>query len=126
MKILLDQSIPRLTGPLLRTIGYDALHASEIGMARSPDIDYLIRAAADGSVVVTLDADFHGLLATREMDLPSTIHLRLHNPDELLAANVIDSICRQFHAQLLEGSAITFKQNATRVRPLPINGKKLI
>ena len=123
MKLLLDQSVPRLAAQLLREIGHDAVHASEIGMQLAPDIDYLIRAAADGSVIATLDADFHGLLATREMDSPSTIHLRLHNPDEQLAATVIDELCARYETELLEGYVITFKRNSTRLRSLPISKK---
>ena len=92
-------------------------------MRLSPDIDYLIRAAADGSVVATLDADFHGLLATLQMTAPSTIHLHLHNPDEWLAATVIDTICKQYPAELLEGHAITFRRNSARLRSLPISRK---
>jgi predicted nuclease of predicted toxin-antitoxin system len=123
MKLLLDQSIPRLAGPLLRELGHDAVHASEIGMRLAPDIDYLIRAAGDGSIVATLDADFHGLLATLSMVSPSTIHLRLHNPDEELATAMIDSICRQYYAELLQGYAITYKPDSVRMRSLPINRK---
>lgn len=123
MKLLLDQSIPRLAGQLLRQMGYDAVNASEIGMRLSPDIDYLIRAAADGSVVATLDADFHGLLATMQMRAPSTLHLRLHNPDEWLAATVIDSICKQYPVELLAGYAVTFKNSKTRLHSLPIQKK---
>jgi len=120
VKLLLDQSLPRLTGHLLRQLGHEAVHASEIGMRLSPDIDYLTRAAIDGSVVVTLDADFHSLLAKGAMTSPSTVHLRLHNPDENLATEVIDALCRQYHVELLIGCVISYKPGSTRLRPLPI------
>ena len=63
-RLLLDQGLPRSTGALLAQAGWDVTHVSEIGMSRADDIDILQRARAEQRVCVTLDADFHALLAT--------------------------------------------------------------
>lgn len=63
MKLLLDQGLPRSTSALLRTRGLDALHVAEIGMSPASDAAILARGRTDERVIVTLDADFHLLLA---------------------------------------------------------------
>jgi predicted nuclease of predicted toxin-antitoxin system len=76
MKLLLDQGLPRSAAGLLRGRGLDAVHAAEAGLSTAPDALILERAAAEGRVVVTLDADFHRLLAASEAVLRSVIRIR--------------------------------------------------
>lgn len=66
-RLLLDQGLPRSTGVLLAETGWDVIHVSEIGMSRADDGDILKRARSDKRVCVTLDADFHALLATSRL-----------------------------------------------------------
>jgi predicted nuclease of predicted toxin-antitoxin system len=63
MKLLLDQGIPRSAALLLRETGVDAVHTGEIGYATAEDAAIIERARQEERVVVTLDADFHTLLA---------------------------------------------------------------
>lgn len=65
MKLLLDQGAPRSSAALLRASGLDTIHTGEVGLATAPDIAILQRGRAEGRVVVTLDADFHALLAAQ-------------------------------------------------------------
>jgi predicted nuclease of predicted toxin-antitoxin system len=73
---LLDQGVPRSAADSLRNAGYDAVHTSSIGLASAADEAILERARKDNRVVVTLDADFHALLATSAARQPSTIRIR--------------------------------------------------
>jgi len=63
VKLLLDQGMPRAAVDALARLGFDAVHTGAIGMAKAPDQDVLARARQEGETVVTLDADFHALLA---------------------------------------------------------------
>jgi Domain of unknown function (DUF5615) len=55
----------------LRQAGFDAVHTGEIGLAEAPDEEILRRASLEDRVVVTLDADFHALLALSKLGTAS-------------------------------------------------------
>ena len=64
IRALLDQGLPRSAVRLLREAGWDVVHTRDIGLATASDMRILERARAEQRMVVTLDADFHRLLAT--------------------------------------------------------------
>jgi predicted nuclease of predicted toxin-antitoxin system len=68
MKLLLDQGLPRSAAILLRESNIDAVHVGEIGMSEAEDIAIITRAEQDNRIVVTLDADFHTILALNELN----------------------------------------------------------
>jgi predicted nuclease of predicted toxin-antitoxin system len=76
LKLLLDQGLPADAVSLLRELGYECWHVSEFGMQRAADEDILSFARERGCVVVTLDADFHALVAVRGLLGPSVIRIR--------------------------------------------------
>ncbi len=63
IKMLLDQGLPRTAAGLLRERGWDVQHVSERGMSRAEDSAIIDLARLEQRMVVTLDADFHALLA---------------------------------------------------------------
>jgi predicted nuclease of predicted toxin-antitoxin system len=63
-RLLLDQGLPRLTGAILARAGWEVVHVSEIGMSQADDTAVLERVRIERRACVTLDADFHALLAT--------------------------------------------------------------
>lgn len=77
IKILLDQGLPRSAAELLRQQGWDALHVSDVGLAAASDQTILNQAEQQGRTVVTLDADFHALLAVSGASAPSVVRLRI-------------------------------------------------
>jgi predicted nuclease of predicted toxin-antitoxin system len=87
MKLLLDQGLPRSTVSQLSKIGIEAVHVGEIGMAAAEDAEILAFAEQHSRVVVTLDADFHTLLARSGGAGPSVIRVRIEG---LLAAGLAD------------------------------------
>jgi predicted nuclease of predicted toxin-antitoxin system len=69
--------MPRAAVDALARLGFDAVHTGAIGMAKAPDQDVLARARQEGETVVTLDADFHALLALSNAASPSVIRVRI-------------------------------------------------
>ena len=63
MKLLIDMMLSPHLARWLGDMGYDAVHASEIGMSRASDEKILRRASDEGRVVITADLDYPRLLA---------------------------------------------------------------
>jgi predicted nuclease of predicted toxin-antitoxin system len=53
------------------------MHAGEIGMSKAADDGILALSLGRNAVVVTLDADFHAILAVSGAQGPSVIRMRL-------------------------------------------------
>jgi predicted nuclease of predicted toxin-antitoxin system len=58
LKLLLDQDIPVDSAPLLRALGHECWHVSELGMQRAEDEDILALAVERSATVITLDPIF--------------------------------------------------------------------
>ncbi len=71
IKFLLDQGLPRSAAALLNSAGIDTIHVGDIGASQAYDDAILYIGRCQQRVVVTLDADFHALLALRN----ATSHL---------------------------------------------------
>lgn len=76
MRWLLDQGLPRSAAAWLNETSEDALHVGDIGMADAADSSILLHALHEHRIVVTLDADFHSLLALNGSSQPSVIRIR--------------------------------------------------
>ncbi len=77
MKLLLDQGLPRSTVKHLAAAGMAAEHVGDLGMSRAKDDAILETARQLKAVVITLDADFHHLLAASRATLPSVVRMRI-------------------------------------------------
>lgn len=120
MKLLLDQGLPRSTARLLRETGIDTVHVSKIGYSTSEDAVILERGREEGSTVVTLDADFHTLLALSGDTSPSVIRIRIEGLKGETAANLIRTVLIQCEEDLKHGAVVTVEQTRIRVRRLPL------
>ena|ERR1035437_3697163 len=85
--LLLDQGLPHSTTRLLIETGFAALHAADTGLSRASDPEILEYARVRDLIVVTLDADFHMLLASTGAASPSVIRLRRQRLKAKEAAN---------------------------------------
>ena len=119
-RLLLDQGLPRSTAAVLRQIGWDVLHVSEIGMSRADDAEILRRARAQSRVCVTLDADFHSLLATGGEHGPSAIRIRREGLDATALSALLQAIWSRVEDALDRGALVTVTERSLRVRRLPI------
>jgi predicted nuclease of predicted toxin-antitoxin system len=120
MKLLLDQGLPRSTARLLREKGIDAVHVSEIDYSTSEDAVILERGREEDRTVVTLDADFHALLALSGATSPSVIRIRIEGLKGETAANLIRTVLMQCEEDLKQGAVVTVEPGRIRIRRLPL------
>ena len=119
-RLLLDQGLPRSTVALLTRAGWDVTHVSEIGMSRADDIDILQRAREEQRVCVTLDADFHALLATGNERGPSVVRVRKEGLDAAALAALLQAVWPGIEDALDAGAMVTVTDRSVRVRRLPV------
>jgi predicted nuclease of predicted toxin-antitoxin system len=103
MRFVLLQGIPRDAAVRLRDQGHDFVHVGKAGMQNAADDDILAWSAKE-AVVVTLDADFHAILAVSGASGPSV------------------KVIAEFRADLQRGCLITVKPHKTTCHQLPIGG----
>ena len=120
MKLLLDQGLPRSSASLLRQLGYDAIHVGEIGFATAEDREILKHALQDQLIVVTLDADFHALLALSGAVLPSVIRIRIEGLRANDVTNLLGQVLQQWDEPLTLGAVLTIQSDKIRMRRLPL------
>jgi predicted nuclease of predicted toxin-antitoxin system len=122
MIFLLDQGLPRSTVSHLAALGVTAHHVGEKGMANATDQAILDEAQSTGAVVVTLDADFHSLLANSGAHGPSVIRLRIEGLKGEAAAKLINQVIQATADDLTFGSAVSVTSNRISIRRLPLRG----
>jgi predicted nuclease of predicted toxin-antitoxin system len=76
MKLLLDQCLPRSTVEHLAILGIASEHVGTLGMASATDAEILDLARQQQAVVITLDSDFHQMLAASGATSPSVVRLK--------------------------------------------------
>jgi predicted nuclease of predicted toxin-antitoxin system len=101
-------------------MGLDAAHVGELGMSAAPDREILEHAVREQQVVVTLDADFHALLALNAAARPSVVRVRIEGlRSEALVALIVRvlDLCK---ADLEAGAMATVDEHSVRIRLLPL------
>ncbi|MCI0621337.1 MAG: DUF5615 family PIN-like protein [Acidobacteria bacterium] len=120
MKLLLDQGLPRGSAELLRSRGIDTVHVGELAMASADDPSILDTAREVGRVVVTLDADFHTLLALSGCSSPSVIRIRIEKLRAAELAELLFNVTTQTQQPLIAGAMVSVQPTRLRVRHLPL------
>jgi predicted nuclease of predicted toxin-antitoxin system len=119
-RVLLDQGCPRSTAQLLRLPDWDVVHVGAVGLARASDREILDHARKDNRVCVTLDADFHAILAVTSATSPSVVRIRIEGLDARGFAALILRIWPSIANAVEVGALVTVRPDAVRVRRLPI------
>jgi predicted nuclease of predicted toxin-antitoxin system len=120
MHWLLDQGLPRSAATLLNERGMDAIHVGDVGMSQAADCEILQFAIKEGRIVVTLDSDFHTLLALSGNSKPSVVRIREEGLKGLSTCELIVRVWNQFADSLSQGCVITTTAKQARMRILPI------
>lgn len=113
LHLLLDQGLPRDAAEQLRSGSVSCIHVGEIGLSTATDVEILDWARVHGAIVVTLDADFHTILAVQNSSGPSVIRLRLQGLNGVAVARLVRQILEQYEAELEVGCMITSKLRKT-------------
>ncbi len=120
MKLLLDQGLPRSSAGLLRDSGIDAVHTGECGLAQVSDQQIIDFAKAEGRVIVSLDSDFHVLLALTGAKRPSVVRIRLEGLQADDVASIIRNVLERCSDDLDSGCVVSVQADRMRIRKLPI------
>ena len=120
ISILLDQGLPRSAASLLRDEGWDVLHTGDIGLSRSTDRQILEFARNEQRVIITLDSDFHTILALTNASTPSVIRIRLEGLRGPDLALLIKRIWPRVEPQVKKGAMVTVTESGIRIRNIPV------
>lgn len=119
-RLLLDQGLPRSTVELLNKKGWDVLHVSDIGLGQAEDTKILEFACNTKRIVLTLDADFHALLAMNNKKTCTVIRIR---EEGLRAENLVQLVSKiwpKIKNCIEHGALISVTSQSIRIRGLPI------
>jgi predicted nuclease of predicted toxin-antitoxin system len=122
MRLLLDQGLPRSIGLYLRNPDTEVLHVGEVGLSTASDSKILDFARQQGMVVVTLDADFHAMLALSAAIGPSVIRVRIEGLRAELLATLLMNVLGICADDLEKGAMVSVTENGARVRRLRLLG----
>lgn len=120
MEFLLDQGLPRSTVQHLQALGLEAEHVGALGLATASDEAILAERIARRATVVTLDADFHAILARSGAAQPSAIRIRIQGLKGEDVARVINQVVQAVESDLLAGAAVTVTDRRLALRRLPL------
>jgi predicted nuclease of predicted toxin-antitoxin system len=120
IRVLPDQGVPRDAAALLRELGYDCTHAGEIGMSQASDQEIIAWSLERMATVVTLDADFHAILAVSGAAGPSVIRILRQGLDAFAVVELIKTVLVDYQLDMWRGSLVTIKLNKTTCHKLPI------
>jgi len=123
MKLLLDQGLPRSTPLFLAEAGVTAEHVGGIGMATATDAEILSAALDRDAIVVSLDSDFHALLAMSGASGPSVVRIRIEGLKGQAITGLLLQVLSAITHELEAGAVASVTRQRIRVRALPI-GKK--
>ena len=124
MKFLVDQCLAVELASHLAAAGHDAVHVATYGLSRADDAEILARAAKEGRVLVSADTDFGGLLAARDVSVPSVVLFRRrtrrrpHEQAMILLTNLAN-----VEPDLDAGAIAVIDDTGIRIRRLPIGGR---
>ena len=121
MRLLLDQGLPSSSAEILRNKGWDIQHTGEIGMSRATDRQILEYARDEQRIVITLDSDFHAILAVENLDSPSVVRIRQEGLRVPELAELVEKIWSRIGQQLENGAMATITEKAMRIRKIPLH-----
>ncbi|MFO0967003.1 MAG: DUF5615 family PIN-like protein [Gemmataceae bacterium] len=120
MKLLLDQGLPRGLAPLLQERGFDTVHVTTVNLGDRSDDEILDYARANEQIVITIDADFHTMLALTQAAGPSVVRIRIEGLKAPALCSLLEDSLKQCLPDLEAGAMATVQVDRIRVRRLPL------
>lgn len=122
MHLILDQGIPRDAATRLRELGLACTHVGEIGMSKATDQEILAHSVEKRAAIITLDADFHTMVAVSGAVGPSVVRLRVQGLQADAIVQIIQNVLAVFEADLEIGALVTVKGHKMTCHKLPVGG----
>ena len=91
-------------------------------MGKAADDEIVAWSLGKNAIVVTLDADFHTILAVSGASGPSVIRLRMQGLGAPEVVELVQKVLAGFEADLKRGSLVTVKAHKITCHRLPIGG----
>jgi predicted nuclease of predicted toxin-antitoxin system len=120
VKFLVDMPLSPDMASWLRSLGHDAVHASELSMSRAPDELILATGIGEERVIVTADLDFPRLFSQLGVAGPGLILLRGGNYSEAESLECVRRIPFAVRHEELPRSIVVVDRERIRRRWLPI------
>lgn len=92
MKLLLDNNLSQKLVAQIANLYPESSHVALLGLEKASDFDVWLRAKDDAYCLVTKDADFNGLLASKGFP-PKVIWIRLGN---CTSAQIVNLLTTQY------------------------------
>ena len=101
------------------------MHAGDLGLSRAADPEIMTYARLEKRVIITLDADFHAILAVQNAKSPSVVRIRYEGLKGPELANLVEIIWAKIREQLESGAMVKVTRKSIRIRNIPITDKGL-
>lgn len=93
----------------------------ELGMSHASDEEILRYARGEGCAIVTLDADFHAIVAVENAPGPTIIRIRIEGLNGQAMTSLLTSIWPRIEEHVTRGAMITVAGRTIRIRHLPLS-----
>ena len=120
MRFLIDENMARSCSGVMREMGYEAFHVSEIGLTATADEDITGYAIAHGYIIITFDLDFSRIVALSSEPFPSVITFRTGEISLETFTDLISKNLPSLKDSLKEGALATLDLDGVRIQRLPI------
>ena len=120
MRFLFDENMPRSFPKILRELGYDAIHVSDVGLTSTKDRIIVSFAEKTGDVMITFDLDFTTIVATENLPFPSVITFRLPELNQIDFRIIMSQHLESLLIPLERGALITINERGIRIKYLPV------
>ena len=100
--------------------GHQAVHASQVGLARASDSRILEVARSEGAVVITADLDYPRLLAAHQSPGPGLILFRGGSYSDAEMLSLLERVLNQSDEESLLNSVTVVDRNRIRRRRMPL------
>ncbi len=120
IRLLLDQGLPRSTVRHLEERGFDVCHVADIDHSRASNAEIMALALDQGRAIITLDSDFHRLLAISGASAPSVIRIRREGLRGSDVAGLVGHVLGQVGGQIERGAMVTVTERNIRLHQLPL------
>ena len=88
--------------------------------ATAADHELVEHARREGRTIITLDSDFHALLALSNADSPSVVRVRIQGLRGIELASLVEQTLALCIEDLRAGAMVTVDEHNVRVRLLPL------